>query len=130
MYYVGFFDTNPRKVVVFSDHKTPTRSRYPFFRKVLGPYKGRWEADDVVRFLSRNKYIDNPAKYCRERLVSPGVFDKKSFRTIRLGSGGKKGIVACEKRKYVRDRCKDGMRLQSILHPEGSEKCPRGGAEL
>lgn len=31
MYYVGFFDTNPRKVVVFSDRKTPTRSRYPFF---------------------------------------------------------------------------------------------------
>jgi hypothetical protein len=72
------------------------------------------------------------AKYCRERQLSPKLFDSKSFRTISLGKKGKKGVIGCPKKQYSGGKCKVGTRLQTILHPEGSERCPigTGGREL
>jgi len=68
------------------------------------------------------------ARYCRERQIHPRAFAKGSLRTITRGGRGVKQVVGCQKGKYSKKRgkCKVGMRVQTILYPEGSD--PRCGA--
>jgi hypothetical protein len=99
----------------------------------MGPFKSR---EDAVYLMKSLRVRRNPAKtrakYCRERQLSPGLFDPRSFRVIPLGKSGKKGIIGCPKGHWSRKakKCKVGTRLQSILYPVGGERCPRPGLEL
>lgn len=59
-------------------------------------------------------------KYIRKRILSPNIFDKKSFRTITLSKEkGVKGIIGCRKGFFDEKNkvCKIGTELQAILYP-------------
>jgi hypothetical protein len=132
MYYIGYTTKSLESPIVFSAEKTPSKEEYSYMVKIIGPFGTRDEAYDIVR-KKRRQVMANPgkAKYCRERQLSPSLFDLKSFRTIPLGKG-KKGVIGCPKKHFHSGKCAVGTRLQTILHPEGSGQCPRGagGREL
>lgn len=67
MYYIGIFDISPDRMVKFRDESKPTRSKYPYFRKVIGPYSSVMEVDDALRFFSKHGYRYNPARSERQR---------------------------------------------------------------
>lgn len=64
------------------------------------------------------------SKYIHKRLKPPGKFDPKSFRTIPVGTRGRKAIVACRKGSYIGGRCKRGMETQAELMPKGKGMKP------
>ncbi len=113
--YIGV--RGKKKGLVFRSDEIPTREKYGrYFDNVIGPFRN----------------IENVAQYCREWRLSPKLFDPRSFRTITLGAGPKRGIIGCPK-GYWSDKikkCRVGTRLQSILIPEGGEECPVGGIEI
>src|SRR5574337_1078274 len=127
MYYIGFLDKQLEKPLIFQSDVVPSKSELIYFHRVIGPFGTEQLAKYELK-LKRRQRMNNPsrAKYCRERQLSPSIFAKGSFRTIPLGGSGKKGVVACSKGHYHRGKCGVGTRLQTILHPEGSGRCPRG----
>jgi len=61
--------------------------------------------------------IHETKRYIRERMVEPGKFDPRSFRTIDPGrKGHTKLVVGCPKGKYEKGRCQVGMKTQAVIH--------------
>jgi hypothetical protein len=134
MYYLGFLKYSPKHAVIFRSIKTPQPGDFRYFVHVMGPYESEDKARAGLNRIKGYGYRENPssasrAKYCRERQLSPSKFDRRSFRTIKLGKG-KKGVIACPKDHYHSGTCGVGTKLQTILHPVGAKGCPVGGLEL
>jgi hypothetical protein len=71
------------------------------------------------------KKIDCQKTVCRERLMSPKMCAKGSFRTKRVGSKKAKVVVCCPRGKWRKGRCSVGMKAQTLLRPIGSLKCKK-----
>lgn len=64
------------------------------------------------------------AKYTHKKVEAKENFDPRSFRTIPLGTKGKKATIGCPKGQWMpkKKRCKVGTRIQRIMTPRKSNR--------
>lgn len=74
--------------------------------------------------LHLNPY-SKKARYRHSRLKSRSRFDKRSFRTIKIGGRGKLLRVGCPKGKWRRGRCNVGIKSEGVLTPKKYAKLLR-----
>lgn len=98
MWYVGFLGVDLNRMVVFSDEQTPTKRKYPYLGKVLGPYVEEWEARNTMKVLRRGYgYVENPAYSERQR-----KFMCAELGRLRSGKRTKTKMTG----RQLRDYCK------------------------
>lgn len=76
----------------------------------------------------RRAKIDCGVTVCRERVKSPTAFDRRSFRTKRVGSRGTMIVVGCpighwHPKRRGRKKCDVGMQSQTILRQMSHQAC-------
>ena len=57
--------------------------------------------------------------YIHIRIKEPGLFDKKSFRVIKIGPEKKQitATIACQKGQYKKGKCQVGTQIQKLMFP-------------
>ena len=76
------------------------------------------------RWEGMNPY-SKKSRYRHSRLKSKSRYDKRSFRTIKIGKHGKLLRVGCPKGRWKRGRCSVGMKAQGLLTPKRYAKLLR-----
>lgn len=102
MYYIGFLANDLNKMMLFYSSTKPTRSKYPYFGKVIGPYNTEQDSRNTMTVLKKAyRYTENPAKSERQRR-----FMCAELGRLRSGRKTKTGMREEMREDQLRDFCR------------------------
>lgn len=84
-----------------------------------------WSYGKGLGHGKRHNPYSKKARYRHSKVRSKSHYDKRSFRTIKIGKHGRLLRVACPKGKWKHGRCSVGMKAQGLLTPKKYAKLLR-----
>lgn len=110
MYYIGFFETDMNKMMMFYSPSKPTKREFSYFGKVLGPYKSEQDVKNTMKVLQRTYgystygYRPNPMKVASHKQAL-GMIQKVMKYAKKLMKHELHGMVGskCKACKYKKN---------------------------